>query len=87
MLLPGGAVNVGIPGDGGIPIVILVYVFGPLWLTFFAVPKKVNAILGFVWGIPALVLSLLVIENITPLAADGVYVGYGVYVRSWGPSS
>ncbi len=71
------------PGDGA----WLVLVFGLLWFTFFAVPKESAAILGFVWGSLALVLTVQALKGIADLAVvngGAVYVGYGLYVSILG---
>lgn len=73
--VPHGVVANGITG-------VLVYAFGLVWLTLFAIPKKVAAILGFLWGGLALVLTLMTSVWIASLG--DFYIEYGVYVSMLG---
>src|SRR2546428_11272513 len=45
---------------------LIVYLFGLFWLTFFALPRKLHAILGFGWGGVALLLTFLAIRGGLP---------------------
>jgi len=65
-------------------------VIGLLWFTFFGIPKKVAAMLGFAWGGLALLVAILALARISADAAasnpSGVYtIEYGVYVAIAGP--
>jgi len=71
------------PGDGG----WIVLVFGLLWFAFFAVPKKVAAIWGLVWGGLSLVFILVTIQGLADIVsreAGALYLSYGVYVTILG---
>jgi len=71
------------PGDGG----WIVLVFGSLWFAFFAVPKKVAAIWGIVWGILAVVFILVSLQGLANLVARSpgvLYIDEGVYVTIFG---
>ena len=71
-------------GFGG----ILVLVFGVLGLICVAIPRKVGAILGIVWGVLAILLGLLTMVGLAAIAATAAGSGssvtvtteYGVYV-------
>src|SRR3989442_13175720 len=45
---------------------LIVYLFGLFWLTFFALPRKLHAILGFGWGGLALLPTFLAIRAVPP---------------------
>ncbi len=59
---------------------VLVYMFGFLWLTWFAIPRKLCATLGFAWGGVALLLTLNTIAWIASLSMSGFYIESGAYV-------
>jgi len=65
-----------------------VSVIGLVWLTCFAIPKEAAAILGLVWGGPALMLTLLTLNDMAATAAApnvGNYsIEYGVYANIFG---
>jgi len=65
-----------------------VSIFGLVWLTCFAIPKEAAAILGLVWGGPALMLTLLTLNDMAATAAApnvGNYsIEYGVYANIFG---
>jgi len=67
--------------DGFALDMAIVYVVGLLWLTLFAIPKRVAAILGFLWGIAAFVLSL---QPFGIAATYGMTIEYGVYASILG---
>ena len=72
-----------LPHDGG----WIVLVFGLLWFAFFAVPKKVAAIWGLVWGGLSLVFILVTIQGLADIVsreAGALYLSYGVYVTILG---
>jgi hypothetical protein len=61
----------------------MVSMSGLLWLVFFAIPKKVSATWGFIWGGLALLFALLALERIAADAATNVWptnAEYGIYV-------
>ncbi|HYS99199.1 MAG TPA: hypothetical protein VEO20_00880 [Thermoplasmata archaeon] len=61
--------------------------FGLLWFIFFAVPRKVAAVWGFVWGCLALLNTAVAVEGLYYVVArntGGVYLGSGVYVSILG---
>jgi len=75
-------------GQGSAAIFVLVT--GLLWFTLFGIPRRVAAVLGFAWGLLALVLALQAFGRIAAEAATahpfGVYsIEYGVYVGIFGP--
>ena len=62
-------------------------VFGLLWFTFFAVPRKIAAVWGFVWGILAILKPVLAIEGLEYLVARNVgtvYFESGLYISILG---
>src|SRR5438309_8220374 len=65
-----------------------VSVFGLVWLTCFAIPKEPAAILGLVWGGPALMLTLMTLNTMAATAAApsqwSYYIEYGVYASIFG---
>src|SRR2546426_3308760 len=66
---------------------LIVYLFGLFWLTFFALPRKLHAILGFGWGGLALLLTFLAIRGVLPggpVAGLAVTFETGVYVSMLG---
>jgi len=73
------------PGCGGYGASGLIYeggaiilpLFGLFWLTFFAVPRKVAAILGVIWGAPAFLLS---VGALAIIPGPATYVEYGAYM-------
>ena len=72
-----------LPYDGG----WIVLVFGFLWFAFFAVPKRVAAIWGLIWGGLALVFILVTLQGLADLvarSAGALHVDYGVYVTLLG---
>lgn len=66
---------------GGIWIFVA---FGVLWFIFFAVPRKVAALWGFVWGCLALinvVVAVAGLEYLVTRQAGSVFLDPGVYVN------
>ena len=65
-----------------------VSVIGLVWLTCFAIPKEVAAILGLLWGGPALMLTLLTLNGMAATAAAPnqwiYYIEYGVFASIFG---
>src|SRR6266566_7592242 len=65
-----------------------VSVFGLVWLTCFAIPKEVAAVLGLLWGSPALILTLLTLNSMAATSAapnEWIYsIEYGVYASIFG---
>jgi len=62
-------------------------VFGLLWFTFFAVPRKIAAVWGFVWGILAILKTVLAVEGLEDLIARNagtVYLDSGLYISILG---
>ena len=71
------------PGTGG----LLVLGLGLVWFTFFAIPRKVAALLGLAWGGIAFLLAMVALVGIGDLAArngGAVYVDNGLYVSMLG---
>src|SRR3989442_1374804 len=62
--IPGSYVFLGVAFFGYSSIIV--YLFGLAWLTFFALPRKVYAILGLGWGSLALLLALLADAGVFP---------------------
>ncbi len=84
----GGSLN-GFGFEPGL-LAISVFVVGLLWFTFFGIPKKVGAVLGFAWGGPALLIPILALVRIsadvaTSSTSDMYSIEYGVYVAIAGP--
>ena len=65
-----------------------VSIIGLVWLTCFAIPKEVSAILGLLWGGPALILTLLTLNTMAATATapnEWIYsIEYGVYASIFG---
>jgi len=75
VFLPGGLFSFSSSSSVTFAGLFLAYLFGLFWLTFFAVPRKVTAIMGVIWGSCALVLiSLQAPMNAAESARVGAYV-------------
>ena len=83
--IPGSYVFLGVAFFGYSSIIV--YLFGLAWLTFFALPRKVYAILGLGWGSLALLLALLADAGVFPggrPGANAAAIGSGVYLSLLG---
>ncbi|HYM39035.1 MAG TPA: hypothetical protein VEY12_02670 [Thermoplasmata archaeon] len=65
-------------GLGGIAVLL----FGVLGLICVAIPNRITAILGLVWGILALLLALLTLVGLAAIAALAAGSGTGVTVTT-----
>ncbi|HYS99634.1 MAG TPA: hypothetical protein VEO20_03120 [Thermoplasmata archaeon] len=71
----------GVVGLAVFPIYVVVLdVFGVLWLTWIAIPKKVAAILGIFWGGVTLLLIVLALAGVASIVGGGASPEYGLFV-------
>ncbi len=61
---------------------ILFLILGLLGLIFVAIPNRITAILGLVWGVLALLIGLLTLLGLAALAAAAAGTGTGVTVTT-----
>lgn len=81
--ISGGSLTTPLTIPGTLTILgIAVLVFGVLGLVCVAIPKKITAILGIVWGVLALLVGLLTLAGLAAAAAVAAGSGTGYVVTT-----